>query len=62
MDVGGSLGYKDESAIPQILKRLETRLRDQPQLARHISLLQGEFEKITSSVNGLLPKSRELLP
>ncbi len=50
IDVGRSMGYKDGSAITQILKRLERQLKNQPQWTQHIDLLKGEFDKTLSSV------------
>ena len=46
IDVARSLGYKDGSAITQILKRLENKLPHQPAFTERISTLTEEFRTV----------------
>jgi len=50
VDIARELGFKDGSAITHLLKRLESKLPDDPALARHRAALESEFQRIVSSV------------
>jgi len=50
IDVARSFGYKDGSAITQMLKRLENKLPHRPALTERISTLTEEFRTCLSSV------------
>lgn len=56
IDVARSCGYKDGSAITQILKRLERQAQTDRSLGAEFSNLRKEHQRRVSSVNGLLPK------
>ena len=50
IDAARAHGYKDGSAITQILKRLQKETKSKPALARRMSRLETEIERILSSV------------
>jgi REP element-mobilizing transposase RayT len=50
IDIARACGYKDGSAITQMLKRLQTEAGSKPALARRISRLKTEFDHILSCV------------
>ena len=59
IDIARGYGYKDGSAITQILKRLQNAARTEPPLADRMSRLKIEMERSLSTFSGLLPKSRD---
>jgi len=53
IDIARQLAYKDGSAIPHLLTRLDSEVPGKRALAQGISALDREFKCIPSSVNGL---------
>ena len=49
VDVARAYGYKDGSAVTQILKRLSTQAADEPKYAAQMSKLRTDFELDLSS-------------
>ncbi len=60
IDVARKYGYKDGSAVTQILKRLARLAQADPAIFRSgFATLQATHQKRMSSVNGLLPEWRD---
>jgi len=58
VEVARSYGYRDGSAVTHILKRLAWAAKTTPVLQTQMTELKTQHERILSSFNGLLPKSR----
>jgi len=50
IDVARVYGYKDGSAIPQMLKRLQNEARSKPDMAGRMSRIEAEIEYILSEI------------
>ena len=50
IDIARACGYKDGSAITQILKRLRARAQSNPALSKRLSRIEAEFNRTLSSV------------
>ena len=50
IDVARAYGYKDGSAITQMLKRLQNAARSKPAMAGRMSRLESEIEHILSRI------------